>query len=535
MWRQPRTRDPRKSRTRTGRLGSLVTAATVLPSADLHLLPGGSVTINIYPEHTSGSLGLGPCFVFPNTADDPGSIVTIIDAGNNQTLTPSANSSVPISASNSLKFEAVGAPTSSPTPCVIGTIVQTTATQTQYLPFRVTVHNSISKCWFGNNQVTIVQGASNYVLSVYAQFDDLSIGDITGVIGSFPPDLAGLITIDATGRITANNTPGTTNASVSVPGQPNATVAVTVVAPPAGLAPLPVHYSANATRDLLFLSEGFSSLDQGFFYQSVFTVVGRLFSAANTPFDLLIDSFNVWMLYVPSSESGVTVGPPVTPAADGSATFDAQGAQLLQAKDSAFGLITSCRLGQGRFVTLANLPASADVQNLWTSEPNDFVYRGLYVDGRRIPVPTNLGDPSSAVTAQFDAFYAQLTFQDAQGNNITYTDGQGAAHPLNQAWMSGTAAGRDRGLAILLALDQNEPGSTIYGAGVVALSVGSLVNQVLASPSSAYPMLDHTPSFANVTTDLNVLGNVLAHELGHALKLGDEYDTDSSRTSRRPT
>jgi hypothetical protein len=498
----------------------------IFPSADLHLLPGSVVNVTL---STQSVLSLGPLSTFPSGLR-PDAVVTVTDQGSNTTLIPPP-STPPAQISNLLKFTAAAtAPGTPATPFVIATLTRSNGSITEYLPFRVTLHNSINDIWFGNTSVTIQQGKSNYVLSVYAQFDDGSVADITGVLGTFST-ASPTIKVDAvTGRITAV-TPGQAEVSVTL-GIWTRSVPVTVVAAPT-LTPTCNSPQPGAVRDILFLSEGFLKADSSYFDRLVQSCTDGLFAPSNRPFDLLRNSINVWQLFVPTPEpptrtpplrslQGVTIGPPVDPPQNESIQYDfLNGRLLLDARDTPFGLMSYFRPGTARFKPAPVAPATmSDFLKLWgPNDPAD--YRKMKVDIRRLPDP-GASTLESVTTAQFDDFFDQLKCTNPDGSPATYTDGQGKIHQLAEGWKS---EGRSRGLVVMLIYDDMNGGTSIGSAGVIALSLGTslgMVSELLTWAPPPPPELDHEPSGA--APDYDALAHRVAHELGHGLGLGDEYD-----------
>jgi hypothetical protein len=416
-----------------------------------------------------------------------------------------------LTSTSGLSLTATGTVANSPPSSLFGTVIQkSTDGISSFMPFRVTVHKTISKLWFGNNKVTIAPGANNYVLSVYAQFDDGLLGDISATsLLSFRTDPGSIITIDADGRITATSgASGTATAYVSVPAVPavaEININVTVQGP-STTTPQPVApTNQNATRNLLFVAEGFTAGDSALFDQCVTQTRDRLFKDVNPPFNYLQPSFNIWKLFDPSSEQGITVGPPVTPPVSASGapvTLSGTGTQLLQVKDSRYGFMYGGRLGQGRFVTLTFTPTANGLFTLWTDEPDpDYPYRGIIIDPRRIQLGGNR-------RAQFDAFFTNLTVKDSQGN------------PLGVSWAT---KGVNAGLVVFVVFDDNY-GATSNGGVGIAAALGEQ-EDTFFTPAPATPSLDHAPLINGGTLLVDHFTNHVSHELGHARGLGDEYDS----------
>lgn len=193
---------------------------------------------------------------------------------------------------------------------------------------RVRVHASVTQLWFANRHITMRAGASDYVPTVYAQFDDHTIADVTGhawvtisVAGS------GVVSVqpnDPFGRLHADFTAaGKHDEVVATAGNLRATVRVDVTADVFTPRPIlnPIRYSGpyKTRRNMLFLGEGFANRDE--FERHVIEIVEkRVFtSPAHSPYPQLRDHVNVWTAFeepVGDPVSGVTIGPPLTDTGD---------------------------------------------------------------------------------------------------------------------------------------------------------------------------------------------------------------------------
>ena len=249
----------------------------------------------------------------------------------------------------------------------IGKIRHLDTSVTPNVPFellvRVRVHQTLSSFWIGNNQITVHQNQSNYVMSVYASFSDGTRGDISGhPYVSFTSNGAEA-TVDNTGRLTGVSVG---NASIDVKvGATTKSISVRV----AGLVntnrPIVkrIHGSGlfSDRRNILLLAEGFSSTTD--FDKVTSEIKNRMMTTpSHSPYNALQASFNIWTAFEqqdhPSPEAGVTfavdvripttaavthvpVGNPVPPAAENPIDPPPKGGFDLQLLVSLVGLPTS--------------------------------------------------------------------------------------------------------------------------------------------------------------------------------------------------
>ena len=177
---------------------------------------------------------------------------------------------------------------------------------------RVRVHQSLSSFWIGNNQITVHQNQSNYVMSVYASFSDGTRGDISGHPYVTFSSNAAAATVDTVGRLTGVST-GPATISVTV-GTTTQTIDARVVGPVATTnRPIVkrIHGSGvfSDRRNILLLAEGFSSTTD--FDKVTSEIKDRLMTTpSHSPYDALQASFNIWTAFEqqdhPSPEAGVT-------------------------------------------------------------------------------------------------------------------------------------------------------------------------------------------------------------------------------------
>ncbi|MBI3014512.1 MAG: hypothetical protein HYY65_05500 [Candidatus Tectomicrobia bacterium] len=408
---------------------------------------------------------------------------------------------------------------------------------------RVKVHTAIRELWLGNNQITIQifekyipssgeGGESDYRATVYARFDDDSIGDVTShpylEFSSGAPGVVNVNNLTDKGRLVARalaepiDTPETPDAGglmleVKYGGLEDRIRVYSIDRMTTRSLVELVHGSGdvNERRNILFLSEGFGESDRSLFDNLVLLLTDRLFySPGNSPFQHLKDRFNVWKAFDPSPERGISVGIPVsstgTPWRYVSGLTD--DVPLLQVKDTVFGLMYGLRHGDRVSTRLFSEAEQLDPEGWYTPQAE---MKSIREDRRRMPQEWDSG-------GFLTKYLNSLANNPARSNGVTITPGQ--------LWAAGT---EDRRLVCLLVND-NRRGGTSSGSSVkVTLGDGRFANLQETGKGAG---LDHEPEemtielaggrFTKKGIHIDRVASTLAHELGHALHLGDEYEAE---------
>ena len=185
------------------------------------------------------------------------------------------------------------------------------------IPIRVWIHDAITDFWLTPNPLTLRQNAHGQQLTVLAEFDDQTVGDISrrpGItwasgdsnIVEFPSPTSAKMNarlVSATGAVvTATHAGISRTAKVTVEKPWSTPVAAKLVAGSAGVAKM------ATSPNILFLPDGFTAAEKPKFEKLVKSIVHQIQSnSAFTPFNLLKGAVNYFMAFVPSPERGCSV------------------------------------------------------------------------------------------------------------------------------------------------------------------------------------------------------------------------------------
>lgn len=344
----------------------------------------------------------------------------------------------------------------------------------------------------------------------------------------------------------------------------------------------PVRYHGEHTtrRNILFLGEGFPDKDS--FERHVLQVVDRMFSSsAYSPYPQLAEHINVWTAFEPSPggaamEPGITVGPLVNedgepfpidfnppsnyysardltalvglPPGPGSPAdakaartawvaiagfipdalvdenFNAWKRQVKLAptapKDSTFGIIYGNRpggpLAPPKQPPTTHVPNADAHWELLPALPNVTVS----TDPRRLPENADFpGHLNPAGGPTVNAFFQTYLESLKYGIDPNHPD-----YHVGRVWLN---QGADAGLIALLVYDE-----MIGGTAISFLDVNGVLRRLamqvsLGNQNSVKLVANTTPRDHTATLEKPVyeqIAAILAHELAHALSLGDEYE-----------
>jgi len=435
---------------------------------------------------------------------------------------------------------------------------------------RVSVHEKVQQFWIANNRATVRESSSNYVLSVFAQFDAGSPSPIADV--SLHPYVqfqsldTSAFTIDSQGRLTGVKAGKEADAQVQIGSLPAQKVRVHVrekVDTERRILNLR-HGSGQIDdrRNLLFIAEGYTALREDAFDEQITRIINTLFlTKSQSPYGYLDESFNVWTAFEPSPEPGISIGPPVLE--DGT-LYPGELAQFQTAREvevsgqysinvimrvaGIFGPLNAQTLAQAKtaWAGMPILPGMTFDPNRLTQagfdrwkeqridrflRPKDTVFG--HMRGRRLsdPDPADPDEPGSWFLPSWSFFEIGPDRRRTNGaaggfaNDIedyiqTLRFGNDtAASNFNPTakWREG---GSDRGLVVFL-IDDDILGGV---AGFDFVVIGSRPQSRVLSVTGTFPQLDHDPTINPPDFDAPYTTAVFAHELGHVLGLDEEYE-----------
>jgi hypothetical protein len=205
------------------------------------------------------------------------------------------------------------------TPLAVGTNLVQARMGEFYIIFRIQVHDRILGWWFGTTSMTVPLDRVIFHSqpSIYALFsDDPSgtdlVGDITGHgYVTLTPNNPARFVVNADGRLrgVSEGEDGILNGTfLGVPNSiPIKVVDYAKTRKKLEYVQIPDVEHPQDMHNLLFVSEGFRDKDK--FDEVVKEVVEEMFDKPrHSPYNLLEDRFNIWKVYEPSTQVGLTVG-----------------------------------------------------------------------------------------------------------------------------------------------------------------------------------------------------------------------------------
>lgn len=528
------------------------------PSADIHLLPGVDVQVQV--------LGY----------DDAVSVTNPI---NNQcTFTIADTAIASVSSGGLITALAAG---------ITFLSVEHGASGNK-LVARVWCHGALNNIFLGNKTGRANVGRDNFQPTVYGDFDNGDLVDISGhPFVTYANQSPALFSVDAvTGRV-RGLAPGSGSIQIK-----NANGGALIGTLPINIdealgAPRPLvervtfKGSGNEKRNILFLAEGFAAGEENRFKQIVRDLDHKMrTSPLHEPFRLLSDDYNTWLAFEASAGSGLSIGPMSTQVVNNVRQFyledmapvtaghyslfeliDLVGMPTTDTRDPAFNLAAA----QARWTSVpgfvaANLEAGVFTQwRLYTTEIMqteviDSAYGLIYgrrlgdnyadssttwhadnrwyrdkrtgvdyfkKDPRRVGTDHFINDSYLYATDQTvlsqhwtDEFFAYLNSLKRKG--VPNTD---PLYDIGRNWGFG---GSDQALVIIIVNDEMLGGNYQLMPNIFAAVSTGVSDGIAFASMDTNPATGHTPNTASYF--LAPLISRVLHELSHGIFLNDEYD-----------
>jgi hypothetical protein len=435
---------------------------------------------------------------------------------------------------------------------------------------RMHLHRSVVKAWVAPADLTVKEGMSDYRFSVYAQFDDDTVGNISGFSGLFwRSKNTAVVTVDAEGKLTVaagkGASPGThVEIEVTLPADLGGSKASGhVVAEQAWSATPPQAQlmAANAgpgiakmgeVINILFLSNGFQVGEEIDFDQFTEDAIAFINGSQELePYKSLKGSINYWKCFIPSNNGGANMQ---------YLAYKSGAAPNLYGNEVPIGAAPAAGIAawtNQNVVYHTGLPvpsqkalAVADIRAYWTQtidpDPNPFIPLDATVTNWRdmadiflandvdTPLGISFGSrpmiddntdpramqfhPLRMTRADLDIFFASLT--DTTTNTAIgdyFTIAENAAHPrmaggivimISKACRRGGARSQtDKTIALDTTSANANPASSIF-----------LINEVAGS--KAVDMV--TRPYIGLQPDTDTIATIV-HECAHWFGCGDEY------------
>ncbi|MEZ4701002.1 MAG: M64 family metallopeptidase [Rhodothermales bacterium] len=429
---------------------------------------------------------------------------------------------------------------------------------------RYHVHQSITKLWLTPGRLTvrpydtIRPTLSPYRFAVRAQFDDGTVGDLSGLPGlSWTP--VGRVQGSGRLRINAGDNPGdtipiTVNLPAAVQADAaarSATANMVVAADWSPANPIDVSIvvgggwpgtiNPEVVPNVLFLGDGFGSTpaDKTRFEGYVNSLVHFLkTNPVNHPYDVLSTSMNFWSAFIPSDQIGVSVRSEVY--ASGTTMRFVPPPKPVPASHTG-------RWTLEHLIYMAGLPVPTDDPSIaartnaaikaeWAAQvdpdPAPKVNDDLINRWRRLAKRTVINDVDTPLGVRVGAAMADSgDYKDIQLNRSDRIDRDNLdvllralrdprGIPVQDLWAERADRTRPNNYDLVCILVP-APGRALNSDGYFFVSV---IDALKVKPMAGTNALDLDYSTADLpAASDNERGRVLAHELTHSFGIGDEY------------
>jgi hypothetical protein len=387
---------------------------------------------------------------------------------------------------------------------------------------RISTHDGISKLYAGERTVQMFSGESDRVITVYAQFTEISVGELEDVSGHpfLKYDVAdsAIAMVDSEGRIHAIGVGSTTIGVQTWDDRCRVTVALTVrKALDSGLdAPRIeslVRQTASQTATVYVLAEGY--VDGNRFFMHARKVIKKWLETR--PYKYFASRYNVIGVFQPSSDRGATIGPRIgaQPRDEPTSTRSLWEGNLplptgiMLNRDTLFGLSFGSRTSTSVLKWFRDRAPSAAQAVFYQRGRHE--WRAIRPDERRLP-RFGLDDPAGFKAISPNAGFASFIRRYISAAGFTVKPDDRVVFLIDDDLVGG--------------LHVDVEGIPAVSPPTVTASVGrkAWITNVVAAGA----LLDRTISGASL--DEANAGALLAHELAHTYALGDEYEDNRKRT-----
>ncbi|MGB9181669.1 MAG: hypothetical protein WCB68_20735, partial [Pyrinomonadaceae bacterium] len=431
---------------------------------------------------------------------------------------------------------------------------------------RVNLHQRITAIWLTPKEFTLKKGGSGQRLTVLAEFEDLTSGDITRHPRlQWNSSSASVISFDSTkdvaiapanandpsfkyGALYARKSTGTatieaTFTKANGEGKANASrtgkATVTASGSWADRRDVRLVGGPGALQmldwcNVLFLSDGFLASDWLIFTKHVISLVASLqTSPIAQPYGYLKDAINYWMAFIPSTQRGASILNPLYSVIAPDDWFPVPEPKPLPPAGSQWDI--------GNLIYAVGLPISTDKNisydtkaNEWASysyfnksHVNETIYdQWVGYAGHTLAFERDtalgiaLGDRQRAINANYNRapvlhpLRARREDLNTLLKNLAFPGGKGTG----SVWVEG---GQDDAFVFIISNGSRSGGCQNPSLKLVTTSLGT-GTKVKAAMAAGTWNVDLTPPSPVIANPIDFHSTVF-HELSHAFGLSDEY------------
>jgi IgA Peptidase M64 len=457
---------------------------------------------------------------------------------------------------------------------LITAVFDDSAGHTDETEIRIHVHDAVKEIWLTPPALSVHQGSDECRFTVLARFNDESVGDITDWSGlTFQSGDESVVKVLNTGVLQAvagtgsapitaaltlsspatNVTSGPAN-SLANPSWADVAQAAKVEFIAGGVLPdmddpESIKTAVEGSTNVLFIAEGFRD-DQRFDYRNIVNTIARVmrgdeaaFAPVFQPFGILKRSINYWTVFIPSQQDGISsLGEYVV------ATLSRLIGAMVLPQSKPPPSATEWKFLET--IHEVGMPIQADATRTIPTLVHDWQQIfGPHVTEDRVKAtvqlnwktlafhsPLNERDtafgichgmrPSASMEFVNLVDLLRSTRRASRASVQTFISGLTVGtFPIGTRWKDG---GPDAGLVCMICLCDHEGGLEKGSESFFLASTGNQRQRLNLAKSTAagYDVVTNPVS----TTRRHLMASTVAHELGHALKLGDEYGDGAGKS-----